>query len=826
MLLVTMICVLALIRSAGVFFGGEIRSGNTTLLLPLFGLLLFAIFQTIVLHGSENPISVEPYATLRFACFLAGLILAFDILLAASRTYFRLGFLVAVVIAIAVVSSVFGLVYKWSPIFAAEMSSAFASTEPSYAQFANRNHFAFLMEMAIGLLTALLLYGGFSFRNFGLVAYVVVVVSLIDVQSRGGLVSWIFISAVAVFFYILTRTQNETRTLGRRPNPQWLRKIVLATGICSLILAAMVVLIAAVGGDALVTRFETIEQEVVAPNDLTRINRGEIWSSTVELIKQHPIAGVGFGGYATAIPRFDITTGKFSLEEAHNDYLELAASGGLIAVIFVCWFAFVVCRKVLKSYRSRDKIGKTYCFGAALGIAAVAFHSLVDFGLHIPVNIFILFVLIVIAVTDVRENVNDSESVMAKDMSAMLVPAALIVVIIAVGFFAAQIGLSDHYTALASRSSNLDDADRAIGIRPKNCNAYTVRSEILLSENRPDEAANDLETALDLCPQDHRIWLRLGDNREGSGDLAAAETAFRRAVSLAPNYTQPNYSLGQILLREGRTEEAFKYFRIVAQGDRTLYPDIIELAAKTFSNDPQKIENAVGTDTSDAKKAIAVYFIEHSLMTDPIAAFLTENDLNRGEKFVFVEKLIAAKNFDLARKVWLSLSENVSIADQIIFDGGFENLTDADQGAFGWQVDDDQPHVAYAVSEKDAFSGRNALSVRFDGDVELHTRLVSQLVIVKPNTEYELRFTYKSREVVSAGLPQIIVSGAGSNEILGRSEVLKASNEKWTELQVSFTTRNENAVYISLQRNVCDQDPCSIFGYYLFDNFSLDARSE
>ncbi len=840
MLLVAIICILALIRLAGCVFSGEISIPEPRLIYPLCGLLLLSIFQIVTLPGFDGMISVDRYATVKFICFLAGLIVAFDLLLATCRTHFRLKFLVVLVITIATCSAIFGLAYKWFPVFASEISSALVSGEPSYAQFANRNHFAFLMEMAGGLLTSLLLYRSFSFRYIlGLVAYAIIVLSLIDVESRGGLVSWAFMSAIAVFVYVIARkrsSENETRQGSRRSRSERLRRILLAFGICAMVVAGIAVLIAAVGGDGLVTRFEAIEQEVGTLKDKTRINRGEIWSSTISLVEQNRLVGVGFGVYAVAIPKFDPSTGNFSLEQAHNDYLELAASGGSISVALILWFAVVVSRKVAVNFRSTDKTAKVYSFGAIIGIVAVAFHSLVDFGLHIPVNILILFVLIAIATFQVRGNgeLETIDGIMGSDRKmlqrkskasramTMAISVVFAIIILIVGVFAVKTGLSEYYAGQALLTSSVDDADRAINFSSMNCNAYVVRSEILIREQSPVVAEDDLERAVRLCPDDHHIWLNLGDVREGRGELAAAETAFRRAVDLAPNYTQPNYKLGLILFRQGRFDEAFQYFRIVAQDDKSLYSNIVQLAAKAFSNDPQKIEDAVGTDTTQAKKAIGEYFVENSLMTERIADFLTETRLDRGEKVVFIKKLIAARKFELARKVWLSiLPEKASVADQILFDGGFENLVEGDQGSFGWQVDADQPHVTYAVSETNVFSGKKSLSIRFDGNVELGTRLFSQLVVVRPNTEYQLRFVYKSNEVVSAGLPEVIISDAVSNEILGRSEELKTKSSDWIETHVSFVTKSENVIYISLQRNSCDQNPCLIFGHYLFDNFSL-----
>ncbi len=841
MLLVAMICVLALMRLVRGFLSGRVIFPEPAFLLPLWVLLVLAGFQIPALPGFEAPISVDPYATLRFVCFLAGLILAFDLLIATCRTYSRLNFLVVLVITIAVASAVFGLTLKWLPVLTAASFEAFGSTDAIYAQFANRNHFAFLMEMAVGLLTGLLLKGDLSrpYIFLSVAAYVVVVISLIDVQSRGGLISWAVMSVIAVFFHILTRTgsrENETRRAITRPNSQLIRRIITAIGICCLVLGSIAILIGFAGGDELITRLENIEQEISTTDDPARINRGQIWSTTVELIKQNPLAGFGFGAYAAAITGFDTSAGKFSLEEAHNDYLELAANGGMAAVFLVLWFAIAVGRKIVGNFRSSAETDIALCFGATVGIAGVAFHSLVDFGLHVPVNILVLFVLIVIATAQLRESEgkdSSADQIVQKPTSKKLsikrffILAAYAVFIVIVCFFAVKTGLSDHYTNLAFHSGRIDDADRAVTYNSANSKAYIAKSVILRGENRLEEAAAALEESVRFGPGDYHSWMSLGEVRKSRGELAAAEEAFRRAVSLAPNYSLPNYELGLTLLAQRRLDEAFQYLRIAAHGDRAIYPDIIKIAATTFSNDPQMIEAAIGFDTPYARKSVAEFFIENSTMTDSTAAFLTGSSLNRGEKFVFIEKLIAARNFALAREVWLSnRSEPGFAADETLFDGGFENLTDANQGPFGWQVEDDLPFVTFAISETDVFSGKKALSVRFNGNVELDTKLVSQLAIVSPNTEFQLRFAYKSREAVSAGLPEIIIKGAASNEVLGRSGELRSTGENWAEVKVDLRTNNEQAVYISFQRDRCGQSPCPIFGHFVFDNFSFDKKPE
>lgn len=122
------------------------------------------------------------------------------------------------------------------------------------------------------------------------------------------------------------------------------------------------------------------------------------------MIKDNPIAGVGFGGYATAIPKYHLASGETTPQEAHNDYLELLASGGLIALIICIWFVVgffrAARRQVDPDGHVSSPFGRAAKLGALAGILTVGIHSLVDFGLHIPINAFVFTSLLAIVLVD------------------------------------------------------------------------------------------------------------------------------------------------------------------------------------------------------------------------------------------------------------------------------------------------------------------------------------------------------------------------------------------------------------------------------------------
>jgi O-antigen ligase len=118
----------------------------------------------------------------------------------------------------------------------------------------------------------------------------------------------------------------------------------------------------------------------------------------------HPILGVGLGGYWIGITAYHDASGLMTPQEAHNDYLELLSSGGVIGFALGVWFVVAVVRKARENLLAENGYMRAVRFGAILGIAGVAAHSLVDFGLHIMVNAVVLLILIAIATSSIRSN--------------------------------------------------------------------------------------------------------------------------------------------------------------------------------------------------------------------------------------------------------------------------------------------------------------------------------------------------------------------------------------------------------------------------------------
>ena len=373
---------------------------------PLIGVLLLAGVQIIPWNG--QTISFDPYETKSFMLTFTGILLTGESLLHFATTRKRIKTLVYLVLIIGGGSALFGLARPLL-LSAATFLTPFIDQQVQYAQFVNRNHFALLMEMTLGLAFGLLLRGQIARRSKP-IFWIIIAVScwtIIATDSRGGILSAVGVILATVFIHLITgkegnfetESEQQQQTGGRRS-----KKIVIAFAGTSLLFIIAVFTVAYLGGDAVAGRLETVPTEIQG-RESPRVRRLDIWKSTIELIKGHPIAGAGFGAYSRAITLYDTSINKFSLQQAHNDYLEVLANGGIIAFLLMLAFILMVVKNIQREFRSADPFRQGSCFGAAAGMCGVMLHNFVDFGLHVIVNALVLTVLIVIATARISKTV-------------------------------------------------------------------------------------------------------------------------------------------------------------------------------------------------------------------------------------------------------------------------------------------------------------------------------------------------------------------------------------------------------------------------------------
>ena len=398
--------------------GGSWQIKGLRLLLPLLALVVFAFFQTLPLWGAaatagvewRQAISYDPYETRLFALKLLALTLALALLLRHTSSRRRLRALIYVAIGVGVASAAFGLLRQTVQRDAPTFAWLNLGREMGYAQFVNRNHFALLAEMSLGLTLGLLAARGVRRDRmlFYVAATFVLWTTLVLSNSRGGIFSMLgqMIFAALIFVGVQGRSGTLAREQG---NHGWATRfgssLIVRIALAACLLVVVIVGMVLVGGDSVATRLGSVAGEIDRPVESARSGerRLQIWNATIQLIKAHPLSGSGFSGYKTAISKYHDASGEVAPQEAHNDYLELVAGGGLIGLVLAAIFVIALGKAMLEQLRSTDSFRRAACLGAVTGILAVAIHSLFDFGLHITVNALVMVALVVIATVNGQE---------------------------------------------------------------------------------------------------------------------------------------------------------------------------------------------------------------------------------------------------------------------------------------------------------------------------------------------------------------------------------------------------------------------------------------
>lgn len=95
-------------------------------------------------------------------------------------------------------------------------------------------------------------------------------------------------------------------------------------------------------------------------------NRIEIWKGAIEMIKDHPMFGVGYGLFRQRIK--DYWSGGFEID-AHNTYLIIASELGIPALIVFLWTILVTLwQSVMLYVRTHDPFSKAVALGFTGGI--------------------------------------------------------------------------------------------------------------------------------------------------------------------------------------------------------------------------------------------------------------------------------------------------------------------------------------------------------------------------------------------------------------------------------------------------------------------------
>ena len=352
--------------------------------------------------SARHPFSIDPRLTWRgfaflccYGCLLIGLVrtLTRSIVVRLAGSITALGMCVAMAgIVQRALSN--GKIYGfWEPL--EPLASPFGP-------FVNRNHFAGWMLMTIPLTLGLI--GALASRStprnrsgwrgwmtwgassdgckiaMTVLAFVVMALALVLTNSRSGIIGLITTFIFSLTFVWLREKRRTQRFIGAG------------------VLAALAVLIFLWAG------VDNVFATFADPGTRNLSGRLPIWKDTGRIIRDFPLTGTGLGTYGVSTVLYQRTLPLEHLQEAHNDYLQLAAEGGLVLGIPIASAIVLLIVEIRRRLRD-DKSRTLYWIraGAIGGCLAISFQEIAEFSLQMPGNALLFVVLVAISLTQSSE---------------------------------------------------------------------------------------------------------------------------------------------------------------------------------------------------------------------------------------------------------------------------------------------------------------------------------------------------------------------------------------------------------------------------------------
>src|ERR1017187_3381256 len=288
-------------------------------------------------------------------------------------------------VAIAALEAVLGLFQSYAP-----GSDAFAA-----GTWVNHNHFAGFLEMCLpfAVMYPVAVLGRTRSRHVspaapawiacGMLSIAgVIFVAILHSLSRMG-----FLASLASLLAIGALALGAKRQ-------GWKRWLPIAS-FAALVLLGFVLL----PSDPLIARYAQLAPADAISSDM----RTGMWRDTLGLIKAFPLFGCGLGAYQSCFPRYQTVAPMYTIDFAHNDYLQYLAELGALAFLAGLLFVFRVFRQAIRAAMDEPSPDRRYVALACTGsFVAISLHSFVDFNLYIPSNAMLLAWIAGIAATSLH----------------------------------------------------------------------------------------------------------------------------------------------------------------------------------------------------------------------------------------------------------------------------------------------------------------------------------------------------------------------------------------------------------------------------------------
>jgi tetratricopeptide (TPR) repeat protein len=414
------------------------------------------------------------------------------------------------------------------------------------------------------------------------------------------------------------------------------------------------------------------------------------------------------------------------------------------------------------------------------------------------------------------------ESVAVKTVAAFVLGFSfLLLLFLAVSNFIVG-GLVDERISADPHALNA-----AVGYFPGSARLHFRLAAALEDQNELNGAELHALTAINASPYNYTYYLLLAQIQESGNDVSAAERSLRTAIKFAPHRTDVHWRLGNLLLRQGDSDEALEEFSRACSLDKRLLPVTLNLVWHASGEDLQALQAVVSAKPAD-RLALAQFLLKQSLVSEAAREYSSlgrDARIASAEGIGFLRALIAANRLNLARNLWTESTTGDTTSAPLIWNGSLESDISKNFPQFDWAVSNSE-YAKVRIATDSARTGTRSLRMDFTGhDTTKLNYEIKQLIVARPGVRYRLECYAKAEGLLTTEGPRLAVTPTSSSAALGQSEPVLNDQSGWQRLALEFaapqSSTGEVALYVTIQRQPKFSFDDPMRGRIWFDDFSL-----
>jgi tetratricopeptide (TPR) repeat protein len=299
------------------------------------------------------------------------------------------------------------------------------------------------------------------------------------------------------------------------------------------------------------------------------VQRRLIWNDTIELIKDAPLLGVGVGNYEFALPAYRTTTRHREWQQyigqlphmpyyAHNEYLEIWAESGVLALFFWLLILAAIVWSGWQAASLREDIeGRAIAWALLAAVVAVLVHAVFSLNFQDPVSALHFWIAVgVIGALHGVKNRTWSLSAPGRGMAG----AGALAAVLGSSYLCLSILMGDYYYFQGQKRYYNDrqhnraflSFDKAVDWRPSEFRHQHMLGLVALEIGRMEKAEAALRNCVDLHPNNAAALRLLGQTLYWRDNASAGVYFLQRAVALNPLHADAYAWLARSLQRHGR----------------------------------------------------------------------------------------------------------------------------------------------------------------------------------------------------------------------------------------------------------------------------------